>query len=191
MSLLLDAIVGLVVIIVVGIAVAIYNTLVALRNDAKMAWADIDVLLEKRHDTLGKLVDAVKGYMKYEKSLMEQITQLRSQWMNLPKGDVEAKMKVSNQVSSALKSIFAVAENYPDLKADNNFIQLQQAIMTLESQIADRREFYNQAVTDLNIKIQQFPYNLFAGLMHFSAMPLFQVPEEIKADVKMDFDAPQ
>ncbi|MCL4372065.1 LemA family protein [Candidatus Marsarchaeota archaeon] len=191
MSLLLYAIVGLAVIIIAGLVIVIYNSLVALRNNAKKAWADIDVLLEKRHDALGKLIDAVSGYMKYEKGLMTQLTQLRSQWMDLPQGDVQAKMNASNQVSSALKSVFAVAENYPDLKANNSFIQLQQSILTLESQIADRREFYNQSVTDLNIRIQQFPYNLLAGAMGFSAMTLFQVPEEAKADVKINFDMHQ
>jgi LemA protein len=191
MSLLLYAIVGLVVIIIAGLVIVIYNSLVALRNNAKKAWADIDVLLEKRHDALGKLIDTVSSYMKYEKGLMMQLTQLRSQWMNLPQGDVQAKMNASNQVSSALKSVLAVAENYPDLKANNSFIQLQQSIQTFESQIADRREFYNQSVTDLNIRIQQFPYNLLARAMGFSAMTLFQVPEETKADVKINFDMHQ
>jgi len=180
-----------IVVIVVGIIIAVYNALVSLRNNAKKAWADIDVLLEKRHDALGKLIDTANAYMQYEKGVMTQITQLRSAWMNIPKDDVQTKMNTSNQISSAIKSIFAVAENYPDLKADANFIQIQQTILDLESQLADRREYYNQSVTDLNIRVQQFPYNVFAGMMHFTPMPLFQVAAEEKTDVKMGFNIPK
>ncbi|MGC8662599.1 MAG: LemA family protein [Candidatus Micrarchaeia archaeon] len=180
----------LVAIIIVLLIIAIWNTLIALRNNAKKAWADIDVLLQKRHDTLTKLIDAVSSYMKYEKGVMTQITQLRSQWEKIPQDDVQSKIKTSNQISTALKSLLAVAENYPDLKADNNFIQLQQTILDLETQLADRREYYNQAVTDLNIKMQQFPYNIFAGIMHFTQMPLYQVSEDEKADVKINLNVP-
>ncbi len=189
MSILLFAGIIIVVILVL-VVIAVWNALVALRNNAKKAWADIDVLLQKRHDALTKLIDTVSAYMKYEKGVMTQITQLRSQWESIPQNDIQSKINTSNQISAALKSLFAVAENYPDLKANNSFMQLQQAIMDLESQLADRREYYNQAVTDLNIKIQQFPYNLFAGMMHFTAMPLYQVPAEEKADVKINLNVP-
>jgi len=185
---LLWVVLAIVIVIIVGLIIEVYNTLVSLSNNVKKAWADIDVLLEKRHDALGKLIDTAKAYMQYEKGLMTQITQLRSSWTNIPKDDVQAKMNASNQISSAIKSLFAVAENYPDLKADASFMQIQQTILDLESQLADRREFYNQSVTDLNIRVQQIPYNIFASIMHFTPMPLFQVAEEEKPDVKMSFN---
>ncbi|MGC8622976.1 MAG: LemA family protein [Candidatus Micrarchaeia archaeon] len=187
LGLLLLAI-GIVVVVIVLIVIAVWNALVALNNNAKKAWADIDVLLQKRHDALTKLIDTVSAYMKYEKGVMTQLTQLRSQWESIPQSDVQSKINTANQISAALKSVFAVAENYPDLKADNSFIQLQQTITDLESQLADRREYYNQAATDLNIRIQQFPFNVFAGMMHFKPMPLYQVPSGETADVKMNFN---
>jgi len=189
MDILIEGTIGLIVLIVVIAFVIIYNTLVSLKKNADKAWANIDVLLQKRHDALTKLIDTVSSYMKYEKGLMAQITQLRSQWMNIPQNDIQSKINTSNQISNALKSIFAVAENYPDLKANNSFIQLQQSIMELESQIADAREFYNDSVTQFNIRMNQIPYNFFAGVLGYKAMPLFQAPPEEKADVKINLGA--
>ncbi|MGC8586755.1 MAG: LemA family protein [Candidatus Micrarchaeia archaeon] len=189
MGLLLDGTIGIILLVVVIAFVIIYNTLVSLKRNADKAWANIDVLLQKRHDALTKLIDTVSSYMKYEKGLMTQITQLRSQWMNIPQNDVQSKINTSNQISAALKSIFAVAENYPDLKANNSFMQLQQSIMELESQIADAREFYNDSVTQFNIRMNQIPYNIFAGMLGYKVLPLFQVPPEEKADVKIDLNA--
>ncbi len=189
MGLLLDGTIGIILLVVVIAFVIIYNTLVSLKRNADKAWANIDVLLQKRHDALTKLIDTVSSYMKYEKGLMTQITQLRSQWMNIPQNDVQSKINASNQISATLKSIFAVAENYPDLKANNSFIQLQQSIMELESQIADAREFYNDSVTQFNIRMNQIPYNIFAGMLGYKVLPLFQVPPEEKADVKIDLNA--
>ena len=178
----------LVVLILIGTFVSIYNVLVTLSNNVKKAWADIDVLLEKRHDMLGKLMDTVSGYAKYERSVLTQVTKARTAWMGAQKGTVQNKIDASNQISTALKSIFAVAENYPDLKADNNFMQLQQAITGIESQIADSREYYNDAVNSFNIRIQQIPYNIFAGMLHYTPQPLFKASEEEKQDVKIQFD---
>ncbi|MCL5433851.1 MAG: LemA family protein [Candidatus Marsarchaeota archaeon] len=188
MGLLLYSIIGIILAIVIIIFIVIYNVLVSLRRNVDKAWADIDVLLQKRHDVLTKLIDTVSGYMKYEKGLMTQITQLRSEWMNIPQNDVQSKINASNKISGALKSIFAVAENYPDLKADNNFIQLQQSITELESQIADAREFYNDSVTQFNIRIKQIPYNIFVGMLGYNTMPLFQVSSEEKADGKINLN---
>jgi len=189
LGILLYGIIGIIVLVVVVIFVIIYNTLVSLKRNADKAWANIDVLLQKRHDALTKLIDTVSSYMKYEKGLMTQITQLRSQWMNIQQNDVQSKINTSNQISSALKSIFAVAENYPDLKANDSFMQLQQGIMELESQIADAREFYNDSVTQFNIRMNQIPYNMFAGMLSYKALPLFNVPPEEKADVKINLSA--
>lgn len=188
-SILLYAIAGIIIFVIAIIFVIIYNALVSLKRNADKAWANIDILLQKRHDALTKLIDTVGSYMKYEKGLMTQITQLRSQWMNIPQSDVQSKINTSNQISSTLKSIFAVAENYPDLKANNSFIQLQQSIIELESQIADAREFYNDSVTQFNIRINQIPYNMFAGMLGYKALSLFQAPSEEKADVKINLSA--
>ena len=184
---LLTGLITIIVIIFVLVFVAIYNALIVLRNNINKAWADIDVLLEKRHDQLGKLLDVVRGYTKYEKTIMTNITELRTSWISVQNGSSQAKMGTSNQISQALKSIFAVAENYPDLKANNSFVQLQNSINEIETQLADRREFYNDSVNQFNIRIKQIPYNFFAGMLGYQAMQMFQVPEEAKKDVKMDF----
>lgn len=176
----------IVLIIIFGIFIMIYNTLVTLNNNVKKAWANISVLLEQRHDELGKLIDTVRGYKNYEQSVLTQVTSLRTQWMNAKPDDIKGKIDTSNQISTALKSIFATAENYPDLKADNSFIQLQQRISDLETQIAGRREFYNDSVNAFNIKIAIIPYNFFSGMLHYTAQPLFQAPADVTADVKVD-----
>ncbi len=179
--------IGAVVVILVFMFAIIYNALVVLRNNINKAWGDIDVLLEKRHDMLGKLLDVVKGYMTYEQNLLTQVTALRTQWMGMQKNDVQGKIDNSNQMSQALKSIFATAENYPDLKANASFMQLQGAITDIENQLADRREFYNDAVNSFNIRVQQVPYNVFASVLGYKTMPMYPVAEEEKQDVKMSF----
>ena len=151
--------VGLVVILfVVGIFVyliTIYNSLVRLKNDIDKAWANIDVLLKQRHDELPKLIETCKGYMQYEQKTFQLITEARTAYMKA--GSVAEKAQADNMISGALKSLFAVSENYPDLKANNNFMQLQKRISELEEKIADRREFFNDDVNTYNIRIQQFP----------------------------------
>jgi LemA protein len=177
----------IVAVIVVLSFVAIYNALVALRNNINKAWADIDVLLQKRHDALTKLLDVTKGYMKYEQSLQTKIATLRSSWMSMKPDDVQGKMQNSNQLTQAFKSILAVAENYPNLQANNDFVTLQNSINELETQIADRREFYNDSVNQFNIRINTIPYNFFAGMLGYTKMPMFQVSDAEKQDVKMKF----
>ncbi len=170
-------VVAAIAIALLGMAIIIYNVLIALRNNVRKAWANIDVLLEKRHDLISRLVDVVKGYEKYERTVLVQVTAMRTEWMqiqNVP--DVKAKMKTSNQISQALKSLFADVENYPDLKADRTFLELQQAITEMENQIADRREFYNDTVNTYNIKIQIFPFVLFSSLLEYKPLPFFQPP---------------
>jgi LemA protein len=177
---------GIIVAIVVVIFVIMYNALVTLKNNVSKAWANIDVLLEQRHDELGKLVDTVAGYKKYEQTILTQLTSLRTAWMNAPKDDVQARIDASNQITQALKTIFATTENYPDLKANTSFMQLQDRISQLETEIAGRREFYNDSVNQYNIKINVIPYNIFSGMLGYKPMPLFQVPEEAKEDVKIN-----
>jgi len=177
--------VGLVFILfVVGIfayLITIYNSLVRLKNDIDKAWANIDVLLKQRHDELPKLIETCKGYMQYEQKTFQLITEARTAFMRA--GSVGEKAAADNMISGALKSLFAVSENYPDLKANNNFMQLQKRISELEEKIADRREFFNDDVNTYNIRIQQLPDVFIAGLMHLQHRDLFKVTEEDRQDV--------
>jgi LemA protein len=182
----LTILVALVVILaVVGIFVyliTIYNSLVRLKNDIDKAWANIDVLLKQRHDELPKLIETCKGYMQYEQKTFQLITEARTAFMKA--GSVGEKAQADNMISGALKSLFAVAENYPELKANNNFMQLQKRISELEEKIADRREFFNDDVNTYNIRIQQLPDVFIAHLMSLQRKDLFKVEEEDRRDVE-------
>jgi LemA protein len=183
----LAILVGVVVILlVVGIFVyliTIYNSLVRLKNDIDKAWANIDVLLKQRHDELPKLIETCKGYMQYEQKTFQLITEARTAYMKA--GSVGEKAQADNMVSGALKSLFAVSENYPELKANNNFMQLQKRISELEEKIADRREFFNDDVNTYNIRIQQLPDVFIAGMMRLERRDLFKVAEEDRQDVEV------
>ena len=167
--------------------VTIYNGLIELKNDIDKAWSNIDIMLKQRHDELSKLLDVVKGYMNFESDTLIKITQARSQYQQA--STVDQKAQADQSMTSALRGFFAVAENYPDLKANNNFMQLQKRITELESQIADRREFYNDSVNTFNIRIQQMPDTFVASFMRLTPRPLFKVEETDKADVNMSFAA--
>ena len=182
---------GLVVIILilvalVGYFVTIYNGLIKLKNNIKKAWANIDVLLKQRSDELPKLVDTVKGYMKHEKELLENVTKARTSFLNAT--SVAETAAADNMISGALKSLFAVAENYPELKANENFMQLQSRISGIENEIADRREFYNDSVNQYNIRIQSIPDVIVARMMGYNDEEMFEVSEADKQDVKINFD---
>lgn len=184
------AILVLVILILIAVAivlylVTIYNSLVRLKNDIDKAWANIDVLLKQRHDELPKLIDTCKGYMQYEQKTFQAIVEARNAYQNAT--TVQDKAQADNMVSGALKSLFAVAENYPDLKANNNFMQLQGRITDLEEKIADRREFYNDDVNTYNIRIQQVPDVFIARLMNYQPHDLFKVTEEDRRDVEVKF----
>jgi LemA protein len=167
--------------------VTIYNSIIALKNDIDKAWANIDIMLKQRHDELPKLLDVCKGYMDYERDTLQKITQARSQYQQAV--TIDQKAQADQSMTSALRGFFAVAENYPDLKANNNFMQLQKRITELESQIADRREFYNDSVNSFNIRIQQMPDTFVASFMNVQPRPMFKVEDADKADVKMAFGA--
>src|SRR6266576_5456187 len=167
--------------------VTIYNGLIAIKNDIDKAWANIDVLLKQRHDELTKLLDVTKGYMEFERDTLTKITQARSQYQQA--NTLEQKVQADQSMTSALRGFFAVAENYPDLKANNNFLQLQKRITELESQIADRREFYNDSVNTFNIRIQQMPDTFVASFMNVKPRSMFKVEEADKADAPMTFGA--
>jgi LemA protein len=167
--------------------VTIYNGLVGLRNDIDKAWANIDVLLKQRHDELPRVVEVCKGYMDYERDTLLKITQARTQYQEAV--SVDDKAKADQSATSALRGFFAVAENYPQLKASNNFMQLQQRITDLESQIADRREFYNDAVNNFNVRIQQVPDTFVASFMNARPRPMFKAADGEKVPVPMRFGA--
>ncbi len=186
MGLLLDVGVAIIVIllIIVFAIIGLYNGFIRKRNRVQDAWAQIDVQLKRRYDLIPNLINTVKGYAAYEKSVLTQVTALRS---SLVTGSVQDKAAANNQISQALKSIFAVAENYPDLKASANFQQLQQQLTDTEDKIAFVRTSYNDYVLDYNNAIQQFPGNIFAGTFHLARQDFFQAPEDEKEPIKVDF----
>jgi LemA protein len=148
-----------------------YNGLVRLRNHAKEAMSDIDVQTKRRYDLIPNLVEAVKGYAAHESGVFQQVTEARTRAMNAPAGD--AKVAAENNLSGTLKSLFAVAENYPDLKANQNFLNLQQELTDTENKIQAARRFYNSNVMSINTKIETFPTNLIAGMFSFAKMEFF------------------
>lgn len=172
----------------VGIyAVMIFNSLISLKNDVAKAWANIDILLKQRHDELPRLVEVCKGYMNYERDTLEKVTQARSQYQQAV--SVDQKAQADQSTTSALRSLFAVAENYPQLKANENFIRLQNRITELENEIADRREYYNDSVNTFNTRIQQVPDTFIAAFMNLTPRPMFKVDEADKAAVEVGFGA--
>jgi LemA protein len=183
----LTILIGLVIVlVVVGVFIyfiTIYNSLVRLRNDMDKAWANIDVLLKQRHDELPKLIETCKGYMQYEQKTFQLITEARTAFMRA--NTVAEKAQADNMITGALKSLFAVSENYPDLKANNNFMQLQKRISELEERIADRREFFNDDVNTYNIRIQQLPDVFVARMLNLQRRDLFKVAEEDRRDVEV------
>ncbi len=182
--LLIGGIVAVIIVIALFFILG-FNGLVTKRNRVQDAWAQIDVQLKRRYDLIPNLVDTVKGYMKYEKNVLTTITSLRSQIVS---GSVQDKASANNQISQALKSIFAVAENYPDLKANQNFLNLQDQLTNTEDKIAFVRTSYNDYVLDFNNSVQQFPGMIFANMFGFKKADFFQAPEEAKEPVKVNFD---
>jgi len=152
-----------------------YNRFVKLINRTKEAWADIDVQLKRRYDLIPNLINTVKGYATHESGTFQKITEARTTAMNA--SGVEEKGKAENMLSDTLKSLFAVAESYPDLKANQNFLELQRELSDTENKIQASRRFYNTNVRDLNIGIESFPANLIAGMFGFSKMDLFELSE--------------
>jgi len=179
--------IGLVVLAFLGYFVIVYNSLVRLKNNIKKSWANIDVLLKQRTDELTKLIDTVKGYMKFEKNVLTDITKARTAIMRAE--TIPQKAKADGMLSAALKTLFAVAENYPKLEANTSFIQLQGRISGIENELADRREFYNDSVNEYNIRIQSFPDMIVAGILGYTQPEvMFKVEEADRKDVKVSFE---
>lgn len=186
MTIVIIAVVAFVVLGLIGMFASMYNGLVRLKNNIKKSWANIDVLLKQRSDELPKLINSVKGYMKHEKETLKQLTEARTAFLNAT--SVGEKAAADNMISGALKSIFAVAENYPNLKANENFMQLQGRISGLENELSDRREFYNESVNKYNIKIQSLPDVFVANMLGYKQEEMFKVSEEDKKDVEVNFE---
>lgn len=181
-------IVIVVIAIIVGIYIALYNSLVQLRVHVQESWSQIDVQLQRRNDLIPNLVSTVKGYSKYEASTLEKVTQLRTELAGISDDDRAKKMEVSNELSGTLKSLFAVSENYPDLKASTEYQQLMEELSNTENKIAYSRQLYNSTVAALDAKIQSFPSNIIAKIHHFTAMEYLQVPTEAKSVPHVSFD---
>ena len=164
---------------------ATFNSLVSLRNRVKEAWSQIDVQLKRRSSLIPNLVEAVKGYVKHEKGVLEEVTKARTSLMNA-KNPHEAAA-ADNMLTGALKSLFAVAENYPNLKASENFIKLQDELSDTETKVAASRQFYNTNVLDLNNSLEQFPSNMVGQWFNFQKEDFFKAADEEKKDVEVKF----
>ena len=180
--------IALIIIVLLIVAViGIYNNLVRLRQKVKNSWSQIDVQLQRRFDLIPNLVETVKGYMKHEDEVLTRVAELRTSWANA--GSVAEKANLDNELSGALKTIMAVSENYPDLKANQNFSELQQELQNTENKISFSRQFYNDSVTMYNTKLEVIPSNIIASMFNFKPEELFKAEsEEARKNVKVDFD---
>lgn len=175
-----------IVAVIVIFVIANYNNLVTLRQRVKNAWSQIDVQLQRRFDLIPNLVECVKGYMEHEKEVLTKVTELRTSWANA--SSVSEKADLDRELSGALKTIMAVSENYPDLKANQNFSELQEELRNTENKISYSRQFYNDTVTRYNTKLELFPSNIIASMFHFTAETLFEAESnEARKNVKVDF----
>ncbi len=175
--------------IVIVWGIITYNRLVSLRNRAKEAWADIDVQLKRRYDLIPNLVETVKAYASHEKELFKQVTEARANAISAEKsGDPKKVSEAENALSGTLKSLFAVSENYPDLKASENFIEMQREIRDTEDKIQASRRFYNNNVMELNTRVEMFPAKLIASAFNFNKEDFFEIEDKEERDpVKVSF----
>jgi LemA protein len=180
-------IIGIVVILVI-IMIAMYNGLVRFRNQVKNAWAQIDVQLKRRHDLIPNLVETVKGYTQHERGTLEAVTKARNLAQQAASAGAGERSKAEGELSSALARLLAVVENYPDLKANQNYLALQEELTSTENKISFSRQYYNDSVLSYNNKIQMFPSNIMAGMMGFKAGEFFEVTvTEERAAPKVSF----
>lgn len=179
----------IIVFIIVGIIalffIWLFNSLVRLRNQVKNSWAQIDVQLKRRADLIPNLIETVKGYVKHERGVLTEVTKARTSLMNAK--SVGEKAQADNMLSSTLKSLFAVAENYPQLRANENFLQLQEELTGTENKVAYARQFYNDMVMRFNTRIQIFPNNLFARMLGFSEQQSFEADTSERKNVRVKF----
>jgi len=173
----------------VGYVFMIYNGLISLKENIRKAWANIDVILKQRHDELPKLISVCESFAEFEKGVLDRLMKARENYFKA--GSVGSKAKASSEVTAALQGLFALAENYPEIKSNQHFMQLQDRISHLEETLADRREFYNDSVNNYNIRIQQIPDVFVAGFLQYKKEELFQVSEAEKRDVEVKIKLPQ
>jgi LemA protein len=173
-----------VIVLLVLYVISAYNGLVRLRNWVRESWSQIDVQLRRRHDLIPNLVETVKGYAAHEKETLERVIAARNQLLS---GSPQDRIEADNQLSGALKSIFALSEAYPDLKANQNFLALQEELTTTENKVAYSRQLYNKTVADYNIRRESFPTNLLAGMFGFGPEQLLTIPEAERATPKVTF----
>jgi LemA protein len=178
-------IVGIVLAVLILWVVIIYNGFVNLKNQVKNSWSQIDVQLKRRCDLIPNLISTVKGYAKHEKTTLENVTKARTSIMN--SNGAAGAAEGNNMLTDALKSVFAVAESYPDLKANTNFLQLQEELSGTESKVAASRQYYNDTVMEYNTKLETFPNNMFVGIFNFKAEELFEIQEKEKEVPKVEF----
>jgi LemA protein len=172
--------------VIVLIVIVLYNSIIRLNNQVKNAWAQIDVQLKRRADLIPNLIETVKGYAKHEKTVFENVTKARTAFMNA--STVGQKAKADNMMTDTLKSLFAVSENYPQLRANENFLQLQEELTGTENKVSYSRQLYNDMVMEFNNKIQVFPSSFFAKMFNFTAKESFEVAAADKKPVKVKFD---
>ena len=182
---------GWIILIIVAVfiiaLIAMYNSLVSARIKVDNAWSQIDVQLQRRFDLIPNFVETVKGYMTHEAETFEKIAALRTSWAN--SSSVGEKAKLDGELSGALKTIMAVSENYPELKANTNFSELSEELRNTENKISFSRQFYNDSVTMYNTKLELFPSNIVAGMFNFKARELFATEsDEVRKNVKVDFN---
>lgn len=174
----------IIVVLLVIYLIALYNSLVRLRNYVRESWAQIDSLLKRRYDLIPNLIETVKGYMKYEEKVLNEIVQARNR---LVSGDKSEAIDANNTITQGLKSVFAVSEAYPDLKANQSFLHLQEELSGTENKIAYARKHYNEVVRQYNTKLEVFPSNIIAGMFGFQPNIYYEVKEEEKAVPKVQF----
>ena len=177
-----------IIVLIVIVVIAMYNSLVQSRIKVDNAWSQIDVQLQRRFDLIPNFIETVKGYMSHEKEVFEKITDLRTSWAKT--NSVSQKANLDNELSTALKTIMAVSENYPDLKANQNFSELSEELRNTENKISFSRQFYNDTVTIYNTKLEVFPSNLIANIFKFKPRDLFEAEsDEARKNVKVDFSS--
>lgn len=188
MTTLLWVVLGIIAVVIVAI-IGMYNSLIRLKNRVEEAWSDIDVQLKRRHDLIPNLVETVKGYASHEKETFEKVVRARNAAMSAQSGgDPKAQAQAENMLSSTLKSIFALSESYPDLKANQNFLELQKELADTENKIQASRRFYNGNVRDFNTKLQVFPTNVIANMLGFKDREFFEIEEaKERENVKVEF----
>ena len=167
--------------------ISIFNRFAKNRNVVKDGWSNIDVALKRRYDLIPNLVETVKGYAKHEKSTLEDVINARNAAMQVPKGDINAQIKAENQLQQTLRSIFALSEAYPDLKANTNYLDLQEKLNEIEENLERSRRYYNGTVRENNTYGESFPGVLFAGMFKYQHFDFFETDEVSKENVKVDF----